>query len=62
MVGEIHDRAAKLEHAAIVGYRHALGDAGVDLDIEWQVSGVGEAGSKSAAVDPVDAEHPSMPL
>src|SRR5580658_8909193 len=25
-IGEIHDRAAKFQHAAIVGYRHALGD------------------------------------
>src|SRR5271154_1550715 len=61
-IGEIHDRAAKFEHAAIVGYRHALGDAGVDLDIEWQVSRVGEAGSKSAAVDPVNAEHPATQI
>src|SRR5579871_5929523 len=40
---------------------HAPGDAGVDLDVARQVPGIGEAASKSAAVDSVDAEAEALP-
>src|SRR5580692_8577051 len=46
----------------MVGDGYALGDAGVELDIEWQVSRVGEATSQPALVDPVEAEHPTLPV
>src|SRR5208282_2169963 len=62
VIGEIHDRGTKFEHAAIVRYRYALGDARIDLDIERQVPGIRKSASKSASIDPIDAERESMPV
>src|SRR5208283_2071031 len=62
VIGEIHDRGAKFEHASIVGQGHALGNACIDLDIERQVPGISESASKSASVNPIDAERESMPV
>src|ERR1700688_4251747 len=60
-VEEIHDRDARLQLAHL-RYDEAARDRGIDLDIEGEVSGIREAASQPAAIDPIDAEHVILPV
>src|SRR5208337_1842132 len=59
-VVEIHHRAAQFDRAGL-RQLEALGDAGVDLDVVGQITGIREFVSKSAAINPIDAESESLP-
>ena len=49
-------------HRASFGHDEAFGYARINLDVVRQISGVGEAGPESAAVDSIDAERESLPV